>query len=211
LPAAAERTAVATMWARARVTELSRRLLRGETPAGREQIEKLALAHGIVTRYTAFVAVDASRVTSGGVAETVAVPVEVPEGVQREAIGGVGGGVGGGGVGYSAGHAVAAPMVMMHAKSADIVMAEPASRGLRFASPPNDDLRSRLPAIRVCTEAKSTTGMLQVSLDDDGRVVDVTVTGALPAVRDCLKKQALAWTFAAGRSRLVSIDLAVAR
>ena len=192
------------MWARARVTELSRRLLRGETPAGREQIEKLALAHGIVTRYTAFVAVDASRKTSGGAAEMVAVPVEVPEGVGREAIVGVSGGsVGYGGIGYSAGHAVAAPKVMlMHAKSADMVLTEPSV---------NDDLRARLPAIRVCTEAKATAGTLQVSLDDDGRVVGVTVTGALPAVRDCLKKQALAWTFAPGRSRLVSIDLAVAQ
>jgi len=49
--------------------------------------------------------------------------------------------------------------------------------------------------------------MLRVSLDDDGRVVGVTVTGVTPAVRDCLKKEALAWTFAPGRSRLMSIDL----
>jgi len=196
LPAAADRPAVATMWARARVTELSRRLLRGETPAGREQIETLALAHHLVTRYTAFVAVDASRVTAGGAAETVAVPVEVPEGVRREAIGGVGGVVGGTvGYGSASGHGALA------------VARSEAPRMMLHDAAPKDDLRSRLPAIRVCTEAKPLAGMLRVSLDDDGRVVGVTVTGVTPAVRDCLKKEALAWTFAPGRSRLMSIDL----
>jgi Ca-activated chloride channel family protein len=114
--------AVPDVWARARIGELSRKQLRGEREEIKKEIIALALERRLVTRYTSFVAVDASRVTSGGKAETVPVPVEIPEGVDldrqqaNQAYGGGEGGMlhmapskmydsdfGGGGIGYAHG------------------------------------------------------------------------------------------------------------
>jgi Ca-activated chloride channel family protein len=109
LPARRDRPAVASVWARRRIGELSRRLLRRADDALVANIVELSLAHRVLTRYTAFVAVDTSRVVdhSGGEPRTVAVPVEVPDKVRRVAAmssgyGGMGvvGYGGGGGVGY---------------------------------------------------------------------------------------------------------------
>ncbi len=75
----ATRPALATVWARQRITELSRALIRKRDPVVVKQITELALAQHLLTPYTAFVAVDATRVTNGGPATTVAVPVEVPD------------------------------------------------------------------------------------------------------------------------------------
>ena len=120
LPARDEtRPAVASVWARARIAELSREMLRAgggekETAELREQITAIALAHKLMSPYTAFVAVDTTRVTAGGPAARVTVPVEVPQGVRRTArlnasgaiygvvgmgVGMVGTGSGGGGTG----------------------------------------------------------------------------------------------------------------
>ena len=82
------------------------------------EILGLSLEHRLLTPYTAFVAVDEARVTGGGAAKRVAVPVEVPEaarGVTLQGYGtgasyGYGGGggvsagtIGGGSFGYSSG------------------------------------------------------------------------------------------------------------
>ncbi|HJZ84613.1 MAG TPA: TonB family protein [Polyangia bacterium] len=96
--------ALASVWARARIADLMGLQVRGERPERTEEITELALAHHLMSAYTAFVVVDASRVTKGGPAETVAVPVEVPEGVRRYAMrpadaSGVLGGLAGGEVG----------------------------------------------------------------------------------------------------------------
>jgi len=113
------RQSVASVWARARIADLSRHLLRlrdGDAGAAdlREQITTIALAHHLMSPYTAFVAVDTSRVTEGARGAEVAVPVEVPQGVRRPSgmvaaaigeaygVGGlglVGNGAGGGGIG----------------------------------------------------------------------------------------------------------------
>src|SRR6185369_15712608 len=78
------RPAVGSVWARARIAELSRQLLRlrdGDPEAAglRERITAIALEHHLISAYTAFVAVDTARVTEGGRGSEVAVPVEVPE------------------------------------------------------------------------------------------------------------------------------------
>jgi Ca-activated chloride channel homolog len=82
------RPAVGSVWARARIAELSRQLLRlraGDAEAAdlRERITAIALEHHLMSPYTAFVAVDTTRVTEGGRGAEVAVPVEVPQGVRR--------------------------------------------------------------------------------------------------------------------------------
>jgi Ca-activated chloride channel homolog len=120
LPEKAERPAVASVWARARIAELSRQQLRGEKDAIRKEITDLALSHHLMTAYTAFVAVDGSKVTKEGKVTTVAVPVHVPQGVRRADMstsldGGGGGytyGLGGTAQGYSGSmsYGSAAPM-----------------------------------------------------------------------------------------------------
>jgi Ca-activated chloride channel family protein len=99
------RPAVGSVWARARIAELSRQLLRlrdGDAEAAdlRERITGIALEHHLMSRYTAFVAVDTTRVTGGGPAAEVKVPVEVPQGVRRpNSLGVVGEAYGYGGLG----------------------------------------------------------------------------------------------------------------
>ncbi len=73
--------ALALTWARARITELTRQQLVDQDPRLRERITKLALAHRLLTRYTAFVAVDQRSATGKGAGTTVHVPVNGPQGV----------------------------------------------------------------------------------------------------------------------------------
>ena len=139
LPERASRPAVATVWARARIAELARRRVRAVAPGAATKIEReiiaLSLAHRVLTQYTAFVAVDNSRVTRGGDAKQVVVPIEVPESARNIAwgtlgtgsYGTIGYGSGGGGswsvgaAGYGVasggmrGRTAAAPTVMLAA------------------------------------------------------------------------------------------------
>lgn len=108
LPERADHPAIATVWARERIAELSRRLVRKADPEIERQIIELSIAHRVLTQLTAFVAVDRSRVTGGGEARRVAVPVEVPDAVAGIAPGGgfvtygyaTPGAIGGGGAGW---------------------------------------------------------------------------------------------------------------
>lgn len=108
---AADHPAIATVWARERIAELSRRLIRRPDPAVERQIIELSIAHRVLTGLTAFVAVDRSRVTRGPAARRVAVPVEIPDAVAEITPGEIGGafgygisgyGTGGGGTGWGA-------------------------------------------------------------------------------------------------------------
>ena len=49
-----------------------------------QQIKQVALEYGLMSSFTAFVAVDSMTKTSGDHGTTVAVPVLVPEGVRYE-------------------------------------------------------------------------------------------------------------------------------
>jgi Ca-activated chloride channel family protein len=87
------RPAVPLVWARARIAELERKLIRGPDADAEHELRELALRRSLMSRYTAFVVVDESRATAGK-SETVMVPVEVPDGV-RAGVGYGGGGLGG--------------------------------------------------------------------------------------------------------------------
>lgn len=100
----AARPAVAAVWARGRIAELSRQLVRAADPALEREVLALGLAHRLLTPYTAFVAVDESRVTAGPAGKRVVVPVEVPEAVRGIPEGGAYGGMGFGG-GFGGGFA----------------------------------------------------------------------------------------------------------
>lgn len=83
--------AIASMWARAKVDELTTQDLRalqsGTFPKPlEEQIVRVALAHRIVTPFTSFVAVEDRVVNADGTSRRVRVPVEMPDGVRYEGI-----------------------------------------------------------------------------------------------------------------------------
>jgi Ca-activated chloride channel family protein len=78
----AARPAVAALWARQRIAELSRQLVRAADPALQREVLALALEHRLLTPYTAFVAVDEARATAGGAPKKVVVPVVVPDSVR---------------------------------------------------------------------------------------------------------------------------------
>ena len=77
--------ALAKLWARARIAGLSDRMTH-ETgvPGLADEVRDTALEFGLVSRFTAFVAVDSTRRTEGGHGTTVPVPVPVPEGTRYE-------------------------------------------------------------------------------------------------------------------------------
>lgn len=72
--------ALASIWARQKIAELSQH---GASKDKKNAIRDLALKHGILSDYTAFLALDASRVSEGD-SETVPVAVPVPEGVNPQ-------------------------------------------------------------------------------------------------------------------------------
>jgi len=79
------REGIAAVWARRKIADLADRALwdgGGESLPGR--ITRVALEHGLMSAYTAFVAVDSLTRTAGEYGTTVAVPVPVPEGVKYQ-------------------------------------------------------------------------------------------------------------------------------
>jgi len=82
---------LASLWARAKVEHLMDQDLAGiqrgnPDPAVKEEILGLGLRYQLLTQYTSFVAVEHVRITEGGQSRTVAVPVEMPEGVSYEGV-----------------------------------------------------------------------------------------------------------------------------
>ncbi len=72
------------VWARKQIEVLEDQMTRNPSPALAAEVRDLALRHGLVSTYTAYVAVDATRVTAGDHGTTVPVGVPVPEGVKYE-------------------------------------------------------------------------------------------------------------------------------
>jgi len=80
------RPALPLVWARAKIADLAERSLLVTDPGPmNDGIRAVALEYGLLCRYTAFVAVDASAPVATDSSLTVAVPVPVPEGVSFEA------------------------------------------------------------------------------------------------------------------------------
>ncbi len=67
-----------------KIADLSDRLLRDSSGEVAGEIKQVALNFGLMSAYTAFVAVDISRVTEGKERTTVPVAVPVPDGVKYE-------------------------------------------------------------------------------------------------------------------------------
>ena len=86
----ANHAALGRVWARTKIAHLKDGLTQGADPDEmRQAITDLALRHNLVSDFTAFVAVDSTRVTEGEHGTTVPVAVPVPEGTRYEtAVGG---------------------------------------------------------------------------------------------------------------------------
>src|SRR6266699_2162403 len=82
--AAPSNAALPMLWARAKIGDLMERSVWEQNLELPQQIKGLAMEYGLVSPYTAFLAVDASERTAGNVGTSVNVPVPVPEGVQYQ-------------------------------------------------------------------------------------------------------------------------------
>ena len=82
---------LATLWARTRVDDLMGRDFKGAQQGNmqddvKQTIIQLGLDYRLMTQFTSFVAVEEMIVTDGGKPRRIEVPVEVPEGVNRQAV-----------------------------------------------------------------------------------------------------------------------------
>src|SRR5436305_2133523 len=80
-----------TLWARTRVDDLMSRDFKGAQQGNmqddvKQAITNLGLDYRLMTQFTSFVAVEEMIVTDGGKPRRIDVPVEVPEGVNRQAV-----------------------------------------------------------------------------------------------------------------------------
>ena len=73
-----------SVWARMKIADLSDRALLDRSGELSGEIKQVALDFGLMSEFTAFVAVDSSRVTEGKEGTTVPVAVPVPDGVKYE-------------------------------------------------------------------------------------------------------------------------------
>jgi len=80
---------LATLWARTRIDDLMSQDFKGAQQGNmqeevKQNIIQLGLQYRLMTQFTSFVAVEEMIVTDGGQPRRIDVPVEVPEGVNRE-------------------------------------------------------------------------------------------------------------------------------
>ncbi len=89
--AEAQHNVLSSLWARRRIDDLMGQDYTGAQqsemkPELQETITNLGLEYRLMTQFTSFVAVEEMIVTDGGQPRRIDVPVEVPEGVNREAV-----------------------------------------------------------------------------------------------------------------------------
>ena len=84
-----EHAALAPMWARTKIADLSTQMLGADSADQRgfvQQITDLAVNYRLASQYTSFVAVDESRIVGDGHPRKIMQPVELPEGVSYAGI-----------------------------------------------------------------------------------------------------------------------------
>jgi Ca-activated chloride channel homolog len=212
-PSGERRPEIDWLWARARIAELSRQELRGEKKDVEAEITRLALAHNLVTRYTAFVAVDPTRVTAGGPGATIPVAVNVPDGVDRDrGEGRMGYGAGSGAVYGTVGHGsggggayalkVAEPAMAAELERESVPARAPSILVAKAAPPPpptrlDDAARA---ALRKCWLDSGGRGdaelHIRVLTGAGGEVTSVKLADASDKLDACVAERAKSWSFA---------------
>lgn len=81
---ASTHSGIACVWARKRIETLANRAVYDNNSDLSGQIKQVALEYGLMSAYTAFIAVDSSHQTDGDHGITVVVPVPVPDGVRYD-------------------------------------------------------------------------------------------------------------------------------
>ncbi|MDT8302555.1 MAG: VIT domain-containing protein [Sedimentisphaerales bacterium] len=81
---ASTHSGIACVWARKRIETLANQAAYDNNSDLSGQIKQVALEYGLMSAYTAFIAVDSFRKTTGDHGVTVAVPVPVPDGVRYD-------------------------------------------------------------------------------------------------------------------------------
>lgn len=76
--------ALAMVWARRKIADIAERATPSSAADDAVAIRSLALGYGLLSRYTAFLAVDSLTRTEGTFGTSVTMPVNVPEGVRYE-------------------------------------------------------------------------------------------------------------------------------
>jgi Ca-activated chloride channel family protein len=76
--------ALASIWARSKIADLGLRSIRSDVLSLTREIKKTALDFGLLSQFTAFIAVDSTHRTEGWTGTTVPVAVPTPEGVKYE-------------------------------------------------------------------------------------------------------------------------------
>ena len=84
LDGSARHAGLPSVWARMKIADLYDQATYDPNPDLRGDIKQVALEYGLMSAYTAFVAVDSASRTAGEHGTTVHVPVPVPEGVRYE-------------------------------------------------------------------------------------------------------------------------------
>lgn len=80
----AQHPAIRSVWARQKIASIMDAATYDPIPDLAARIKEVALEHDLMSAYTAFVAVDATRKTAGDSPATVPVPVPVPDGVSYD-------------------------------------------------------------------------------------------------------------------------------
>ena len=75
---------IACVWARKMIETLANQITYDNNQELPEKIKQVALEYGLMSAYTAFIAVDSSRQTAGDHGTTITIPVPVPYGVQYD-------------------------------------------------------------------------------------------------------------------------------
>lgn len=75
---------IACVWARKKIEDLATQAAYNASSSLPNEIKQTALEYGLMSAYTAFIAVDSTQTTQGDHGVTVAVPVPVPEGVRYD-------------------------------------------------------------------------------------------------------------------------------
>ncbi len=84
LPLPDSSAALAMVWARRKIADIAEAATADTAVNATDLIRSLALRYGLLSRYTAFVAVDSLTRTEGSFGTSVAVPVNMPDGVKYE-------------------------------------------------------------------------------------------------------------------------------
>jgi Ca-activated chloride channel family protein len=191
----ASRPALAQVWARRRIAELERAQLRADDPARVRDLVAVSLAAHVLTRYTAFVAVDDHPAAAGRAARRVVVPVDIPEAVGYGfAIGtygtighgyGAGDGYGVSGVSYGRADRYTEPVV--------VHVSEPVALGSLDKTILRRYIKRQTDSVRHCYEKQlaakpSLRGTVTAHLlvDEDGHVVTSTADGMDDTVATCV-------------------------